>query len=97
MKSNKLIQVQGVHIAIASYNEKDHICLTDMTKAFDDGNGLIENWLRNKNTVEFLGIWERLNNPNFNSVEFDGIMMQVGLNRFKLSANIAELIQRTAL
>lgn len=57
-----------------------------MTKPFDGGSGLIENWLRNKNTVEFLGVWERLNNPNFNSVEFDGIMMQVGLNRFKLSA-----------
>lgn len=57
-----------------------------MTKAFEGGSSLIENWLRNKNTVEFLGVWERLNNPLFNSVEFDGIMMQVGLNRFKLSA-----------
>lgn len=82
---NKLIQVQGTSISITSYNEKDYISLTDMTKAFEGGNSLIENWLRNKNTVEFLGIWERLNNMNFNSVEFDGIMMQVGLNRFKLS------------
>lgn len=86
MVKNKLIQVQGNQISIASYNEKDYICLTDMTKAFEGGSSLIENWLRNKNTVEFLGVWERLNNPNFNSVEFDGIMMQVGLNRFKLSA-----------
>ena len=82
---NKLIQVQGTSISITSYNEKDYISLTDMTKAFEGGNSMIENWLRNKNTVEFLGIWERLNNMNFNSVEFDGIMMQVGLNRFKLS------------
>ena len=82
---NKLIQVQGTSISITSYNEKDYISLTDMTKAFEGGNSLIENWLRNKNTVEFLGIWERLNNMSFNSVEFDGIMMQVGLNRFKLS------------
>lgn len=86
MVKNKLIQVQGNQISITSYNEKDYICLTDMAKAFEEGSSLIENWLRNKNTVEFLGVWERLNNPNFNSVEFDGIMMQVGLNRFKLSA-----------
>ncbi len=86
MIKKKLIEVQGNKISITSYNEKDYICLTDMTKSFEGGSSLIENWLRNKNTVEFLGVWERLNNPNFNSVEFDGIMMQVGLNRFKLSA-----------
>ena len=50
---NKLIQVQGTPISITSYNEKDYISLTDMTKAFEGGNSLIENWLRNKNTVEF--------------------------------------------
>lgn len=86
MVKNKIIQVQDTPIAVTSHNEKDYICLTDMTKAFEGGSSLIENWLRNKNTVEFLGVWERLNNPLFNSVEFDGIMMQVGLNRFKLSA-----------
>lgn len=86
MVKNKSIQVKGTPISITSHNEKDYICLTDMTKAFEGGNSLIENWLRNKNTVEFLGVWEKLNNPFFNSVEFDGIMMQVGLNRFKLSA-----------
>lgn len=86
MIKKKIIEVQGNKISITSYNEKDYICLTDMTKSFEGGSSLIENWLRNKNTVEFLGVWERLNNPNFNSVEFDGIMMQVGLNRFKLSA-----------
>lgn len=86
MVKNKVIQVYDSPIAIVSNHGKDYICLTDMTKTFEGGSGLIENWLRNKNTVEFLGIWEKLNNPNFNSVEFDGIMMQVGLNRFKLSA-----------
>lgn len=86
MVKNKVIQVYDSPIAIVSNHGKDYICLTDMTKTFESGSGLIENWLRNKNTVEFLGIWEKLNNPNFNSVEFDGIMMQVGLNRFKLSA-----------
>lgn len=86
MVKNKVIQVNNTPITVVTNNEKDYICITDMTKPFDGGSGLIENWLRNKNTVEFLGVWERLNNPNFNSVEFDGIMMQVGLNRFKLSA-----------
>jgi hypothetical protein len=45
----------------------------------------VRNWLRNRNTVEFLGVWERLNNPDFNSVEFDGIKMQAGLNSFALT------------
>ena len=65
MIKKKLIEVQGNKISITSYNEKDYICLTDMTKSFEGGSSLIENWLRNKNTVEFLGVWERLNNPNF--------------------------------
>lgn len=86
MAKKKIINVQNTTISIVAYNEKDYICLTDMAKPFDGGSSLIENWLRNKNTVDFLGVWEKLNNPNFNSVEFDGIMMQVGLNRFKLSA-----------
>lgn len=86
MVKTAIIKVNDTSIGVTSYNENDYICLTDMTKAFEGGSSLIENWLRNKNTVEFLGVWERLNNPIFNSVEFDGIMMQVGLNRFKLSA-----------
>lgn len=86
MVKTAIIKVNNTSIGVTSYNDNDYICLTDMTKAFEGGSSLIENWLRNKNTVEFLGVWERLNNPIFNSVEFDGIMMQVGLNRFKLSA-----------
>ncbi|WP_280938409.1 KilA-N domain-containing protein [Thioflexithrix psekupsensis] len=62
--------------------------LTDMVSGFDGGSTLIEAWLRNKNTVEFLGIWEKLNNPNFNSLEFDGIKSQAGLNRFTLSVKM---------
>jgi hypothetical protein len=54
---------------------------------------LIRNWLRNRNTVEFLGIWERLNNPGFNPVEFDGIRMQAGLNSFTLTPK--QWIERT--
>lgn len=69
---------------ITYLKENDYISLTDIAKRFGDV-GLIDNWLRNKNTVEFLWVWERLNNPEFNSVEFDGIMKESGLNRFRLS------------
>src|SRR5438270_4838725 len=55
---------------------------------------LISNWLRNRNTVEFLGLWERLNNPGFNPVEFDGIRMQTGLNSFSLTPK--QWIEKTA-
>jgi KilA-N domain len=84
-KKNKIINVQGKAITLIVANEEDYISLTDMAHKFGDGD-LIENWLRNKNTVEYLGLWEKLNNPNFNSVEFDGIMKLTGLNRYKLSA-----------
>lgn len=79
------IRVNDVEIAFISKNEQDYICLTDMTKGFEGGEILIDNWLRNKNTIEFLGVWERLYNPNFNPVEFDGIMQVVGLNRVRIS------------
>ena len=65
--------------------EDGYISLTDMLKA-KDGEFFFSNWLRNRNTIEFLGIWERLMNPNFNCAEFDIIKSQAGLNRFRLSA-----------
>ena len=55
----------------------DFISLTDMVKGFDEGVVLIEKWLRNKNTIEFIGIWEEINNPDFNSPEFGGIKVRV--------------------
>jgi len=80
------INVKGTEIAVVSRNDEDYISLTDMTKAFDDGEELIKNWIRNKNTIEFLSVWERLNNPNFNLVQFDLIKSEAGLNRFIMSA-----------
>jgi hypothetical protein len=80
----KTIQVQGANINVLSQNENDFISLTDMSSKFG-GSALIEKWLRNKNTIEFLGVWETLYNPNFNSPEFEGIKNQAGLNRFVLS------------
>ena len=79
------IFVQNTQITIIKQNEDDYISLTDMLKA-KDGEFFFSNWLRNRNTIEFLGIWERLMNPNFNCAEFDIIKSQAGLNRFRLSA-----------
>ncbi len=84
-KKNKKIDVQGSEITIISTRKEDYISLTDMVRDIDNGLVLIEKWLRNKNTIEFLGIWEEIYNPNFNSPEFEGIKNQAGLNRFALS------------
>ena len=82
-----IIEVQGAAITILSQKEQDYICLTDIArfKNAERSDDLVRNWLRNRNTVEFLGVWERLNNPAFNSVEFDGIRIQAGLNSFVLT------------
>jgi len=84
-KKNKKINVQGSEITIFQVKEQDYISLTDMVKDIENGLSLIEKWLRNKNTIEFLGIWEEIYNPDFNSPEFEGIKNQAGLNRFVLS------------
>ncbi len=86
MASNKKLTVQGVEIHLISKNDEDYISLTDMVQGFDGGTSLIDSWLRNKNTLEFLAVWERINNPSFNSVEFDGIRLDAGTNRFRISA-----------
>ena len=61
------IIVNETEITIINIEEKDYISLTDMVKCLDNGLALIEKWLRNKNTIEFLGIWEEIYTPNFNS------------------------------
>ncbi len=81
----KKINVLGTEISYYQHNEDDFICLTDMIKNIENGLVLIEKWLRNKNTIEFLGVWEEIYNPHFNSPEFEGIKNQAGLNRFTLS------------
>ena len=85
---NQSIVVQDIEIHLFSHNEEDYISLTDMVSGFEGGSSLIEAWLRNKNTIEFIGVWERINNPNFNSPEFEGIRIQAGLNRFTMSAKL---------
>ena len=83
--ANDIIVVQGTEIKVTQRENEDYISLTDMCKAFGDGDQLIKNWLQNKNTIEFLQVWEELNNPNFNLVELHQIKDNVGLNRFVMS------------
>lgn len=78
------ISVQGAVINIFSSHEEDFICLTDMAKKFG-GDDLIHNRMRNRNTLEFLGIWEQMHNPNFKGVEFDTFKKETGLNSFRLT------------
>jgi hypothetical protein len=79
------ITVEKTEISIITIEDSDYISLTDMVKNIVNGLALIENWLRNKNTIEFLGIWEQMYNPDFNSLEFEGIKNMAGLNRFIMS------------
>jgi hypothetical protein len=83
---NRIINVKGAEVTIATRHEQDYISLTDMVRNFDGGSALIEQWLKNKDTVLFLGVWEQLNNPGFNSLEFEGIKNEAGRNSFFLSA-----------
>lgn len=79
------IKVNDTEISVISFEEKDYISLTDMVRNIENGLALIEKWLRNKNTIEFMGIWEEMYNPIFNSPEFEGIKNEAGLNRFVMS------------
>jgi hypothetical protein len=88
----KKIAVRGTEIRILMIEKEDYISLTDMLKA-KDGDFFISDWLRNRNTVEFLGIWERIYNPNFNYGEFAIIKSQAGLNSYKIS--VKEWVEKT--
>jgi len=86
------IEVQGTAIAVLSYKDEDFISLTDMLKA-KEGEFFISDWLRNRNTVEFLGVWESVHNPGFNYGEFAIIKSQAGLNSYKIS--VKEWVEKT--
>lgn len=80
------ITVRDTNVTIISLNENDYICLTDIARyKSDDPNAVIGNWLRNRNTIEYLGIWESLYNPTFKPLEFEGFRKEAGLNAFTLS------------
>ncbi len=83
MKS-RIINVKGAEIIIATRFGQDYISLTDMVRNFGDDT-ILYNWLRNRNTIEFLGIWEQIYNADFKPLEFDRFRAQAGLNSFSLS------------
>ena len=84
---NRKINVQGNEITIIVGGGRDYISLTDIARYKDPEHidVIIQNWLRNRNTVELLGFWEIINNPDFNPLEFDGFRKQAGLNSFVLT------------
>jgi hypothetical protein len=89
------VSVKGTVITVMVHREDDYISLTDIARHKDPERTdyLISNWLRNRNTLEFLGTWEALNNPRFNPIEFDGIKKSSGLNSFILTAK--QWVERT--
>jgi len=90
------LQVLETEIATDTRDGIEYICITDIArfKNSDRTDDLIRNWLRNRNTIEFLGIWEQLNNPGFKPVEFDGFRKSAGLNSFTLTPK--QWIEKTA-
>ena len=92
MGNNKKIEVEGREISILLFEEQDYISLTDMLKA-KEGDFFISDWLRNRNTIEYLGIWESIYNPTFNYGEFAIIKSQAGLNSYKLS--VKDWVEKT--
>ena len=86
------IKVQDTEVTVTRINGEDYICMTDMIRA-KDGDFFVTDWLRNRNTLEFIGIWENVYNPTFNYGEFATIKSQAGLNRFKIS--VKEFVERT--
>jgi hypothetical protein len=86
------INVKNTEVTVIQINNEDYICITDMIKA-KDGDFFVADWLRNRNTLEYIGIWEQVYNPDFNYGEFAIIKNQAGLNRFKIS--VKEFVEKT--
>jgi KilA-N domain. len=87
MSKNSIITVKDVNIRTIKTNGVDYISFTDIARQKNSvvPKGVIGNWMRNRNTIEFLGIWETLHNPSFNLLEFEGFRKEAGLNAFTLS------------
>lgn len=82
----KKIITKGIKVYTFQKNETDYISLTDIARYKDKERTdyIIQNWMRNRDTLEFLGIWEQINNPGFKPIEFDGLRKNAGLNSFSL-------------
>jgi hypothetical protein len=93
-RKTQKIEVKGTEITVSVLNHQDFISLTDMSKGFKEGSGLIGKWITNKNTLEYLGTWEKVNNADFNYPEFEVIEQEAGVNRFIMS--VGQWLNRTA-
>lgn len=93
MAKSRIIQVNASPITVVTQDESDFISLTDMTSTFKEGSGLIGKWITNKNTLEYLGVWEKINNKDFNYPEFVVIGQEAGTNRFIMS--VGQWLDRT--
>jgi hypothetical protein len=87
MKEKNSITVKGISVKTFKIGNKDYISITDIArnKNADEPKDVVKNWMRSKATLEFLGLWEQLNNPNFKGVEFDSFKSESGSNAFTLS------------
>lgn len=88
MAKNRIITVQNVSVTVSTEEMDDYICITDMAAAKSDNSraaDVIKNWIRSRSTLEFLGTWEQIYNPNFKVVEFDHFKQEAGLHTFTLS------------
>ncbi|WP_294669932.1 KilA-N domain-containing protein [uncultured Fluviicola sp.] len=93
MAKKRILNVNESSITVIHQKESDYISLTDMASSFREGSGLIGKWITNKNTLEYLGVWEKINNPDFNYPEFGVIGQEAGTNRFIMS--VGQWINRT--
>lgn len=93
MAKSRIIKVKESAIKVIHKNESDYISLTDMTSSFNEGSSLIGKWVTNKNTLEYLGVWEKINNSSFNYPEFEVIKNNSGTNRFIMS--VGQWTERT--
>ena len=87
MPKNKTINVKGTEIVLFSVGNEDYVSITDIARHKDSANtdSIIQNWLRNRNTIELLGFWELMYNPGFKPLEFEGFKKQAGLNSFVMT------------
>ena len=88
MAKNRIITVQGIPVTVSNEDIDDYICITDIAAAKSDNSraaDVIKNWMRNRSTLEFLGTWEQIYNPEFKVVEFDHFKMEAGLPTFTMS------------
>ncbi|NOR45050.1 MAG: hypothetical protein GQ534_05630 [Candidatus Delongbacteria bacterium] len=85
--TNNKVNIKGTEVSVMTKQDSDFISITDIAryKNPDEPKDVVKNWMRNKNTIEFLGLWEKLNNPNFKGVEFDPIKNEAGYNSFTMS------------